>query len=440
MTSLSLTEKPPFERSRWPLLALQLGLFFSLFGINPTGGIGGEGSVLRQGGWVALALMCLLSASASPEHWARLKHSLRHMRTAIALLVVFWLFALASTMWAEAPLVTFKRAILLGIVLLICTLAAATLHASRTQLADVVITPLVALLVLSVIFSAAFPRIAFTDIGWQGITGQKNSMGQLAAILILALLHGSRATRKAWLWVGVGLAAALAALALSRSSTAMVSLLAAASVVLALRLRGWVRGNPGWAIALYFLFLLMATVVFIAYLGDWLPSLEKARATFFGALGKSENLTGRTKLWDLVMAQHPYRSEIVGGGYGGFWDISHERILYIVSRLGFQPIQAHNGYLDVFNDLGYVGLAILCLVFAYHAYCLATRSKAAADSLHFHFALGTYFFLANFSESTVFRTTQFLNLLFIVSLLLVAAKRRGEHDLRLRPQAVAPAR
>ncbi|MBK7051098.1 MAG: hypothetical protein IPH54_10075 [Rhodoferax sp.] len=67
-----------------------------------------------------------------------------------------------------------------------------------------------------------------------------------------------------------------------------------------------------------------------------------------------------------------FRSEIYGGGYGGFWDISGERILYITRQLGFAPIQAHNGYLDIFNDLGYIGLALACFILVYYAFNLAS--------------------------------------------------------------------
>lgn len=413
------------KREKLPLVAFQTAVFFSLFGINPTGGIGGEGSVLRQFGWIILAGLCLFGIVGKVGAWAEVKSAIRGRSLALFLLCVFFLYALASSLWSEAPFVTFKRALLLGIVMLICLIAVEFAKVEGTDCASLLIKPLCILLGLSLLFSAAFPRAAFTDIGWQGITGQKNSMGQLAAILVLsALLSQPSGGRASW-GRGAVVLAGLAALALSRSGTALVGLAAAMCALAVARVAKKVKEDSSWSILVFFAVAVTATGLFAAYMLDLLPEFSRLQSAFFGLLGKSETFTGRTALWDLVLNQARYRSEWIGGGYGGFWDISSERVAYVIGKLGFQPIQAHNGYLEVFNDLGYVGLGVAgTILISYMAWVIGLQFKSGESrDARFHLALCVYLVLVNFSESSLFRTTQFLNLLFLASFLAIAGRK-----------------
>lgn len=408
--------------ARFPFLAFQFALFFSLFGINPTGGIGGEGSVFRQFGWLLLAGLSLFALVQHADYRCGVLSFLRQRATAVLLLSAFSLLAMASSLWSEVPFITFKRALLLVVVLLVCVVTVACARVRGVDLASLLITPLLSLLALSILFSLVFPHIAFSDIGWQGITGQKNSMGQLAAMLILALALSQRAS--AWpaalRWT-LGLAA-LGALALSRSGTAMVGLAGAAAAIGLVLIARQMRRQPTWIVPVFLASGGVAGLLFIAFLFDVLPTIAELKSAFFALLGKSETLTGRTALWDLVLSQSRFRSEWIGGGYGGFWDISNERLAYIASRLGFLPIQAHNGYLEVFNDLGYVGLAMVVGILAFYALHMLRHLFAAPGLVAFDVALCVYVIEVNFSESALFRTTQFLNLLFVASFLLVAGK------------------
>lgn len=408
--------------ARFPFLVFQFALFFSLFGINPTGGIGGEGSIFRQFGWLLLAGLSLFALVQQVDYRRGVLLFLRQRATAVALLSAFSLLALASSLWSEVPFITFKRALLLVVVLLVCVITVACARVREIDLASLLITPLLSLLALSILFSLVFPRIAFSDIGWQGITGQKNEMGQLAAMLVLALALSRRAA--AWpaaiRW-SLGLAA-LGALALSRSGTAMVGLAGAAAAIGLVLLARQLGRQPTWIVPFFLASGGVAGLLFIAFLFDVLPTAAQLKSAFFALLGKSETLTGRTALWDLVLSQSRFRGEWLGGGYGGFWDISNERVLYIISRLGFRPIQAHNGYLEVFNDLGYVGLAMAVGILAFYALHVIRHLFAAPGLVAFQVALCVYVIEVNFSESALFRTTQFLNLLFMASFLLVAGK------------------
>ena len=76
--------------------------------------------------------------------------------------------------------------------------------------------------------------------------------------------------------------------------------------------------------------------------------------------GKDSTFTARTQIWDLIRAHIQY-SPLIGSGYGGYWaGPTPTSPSYIFLKvMYFYPSEAHNGYLDIINDLGYAGLLLL---------------------------------------------------------------------------------
>jgi O-antigen ligase len=75
-------------------------------------------------------------------------------------------------------------------------------------------------------------------------------------------------------------------------------------------------------------------------------------------LGRSETLTNRTEVWELVreFEANPW----VGTGFMSFW--TGDRLNEIWKLLGSSINQAHNGYLEQYLNLGYVGVAFIVLI------------------------------------------------------------------------------
>jgi exopolysaccharide production protein ExoQ len=72
------------------------------------------------------------------------------------------------------------------------------------------------------------------------------------------------------------------------------------------------------------------------------------------AMGRDASLTGRTEVWKTVI---PYAKNVwVGAGYENFW--VGERMALFTRLLGGLN-QAHNGYIEIYLNLGWVGLALL---------------------------------------------------------------------------------
>jgi len=102
-----------------------------------------------------------------------------------------------------------------------------------------------------------------------------------------------------------------------------------------------------------------------------------------GALGRDPTLTGRTVIWNQVLGM--VANPLLGAGFESFW--LGERLKKMWSIYYWHPNQAHNGYLEVFLDLGWIGVAFLAvvLVIGYRNAVGAFRRDWRAGSLKLAF-------------------------------------------------------
>jgi O-antigen ligase len=72
-------------------------------------------------------------------------------------------------------------------------------------------------------------------------------------------------------------------------------------------------------------------------------------------LGRNSTLTGRTSIWAAVLAVHI--NPVVGAGFESFWLGSRLQEVWDRSIQGIQ--EAHDGYLELYLNLGWIGLMLL---------------------------------------------------------------------------------
>jgi O-antigen ligase len=130
---------------------------------------------------------------------------------------------------------------------------------------------------------------------------------------------------------------------MANSKTSLLSLIAGVMLVLALQFPT-VRRNPWqWIIG---------TVLVLTILNEFL-SLQ---STVIQASGRDATFTGRTGIWETVLSESD--SALLGSGYASFW--LGERLQRIWDLYPNTPLlQAHNGYLEVYLNLGMIGVALL---------------------------------------------------------------------------------
>ena len=113
------------------------------------------------------------------------------------------------------------------------------------------------------------------------------------------------------------------------------------------------------------------------------------------ALGRDPTLTGRTELWHRVLGM--IANPLVGAGFESFW--LGDRLQTMWSMYWWHPSEAHNGYLEVFLNLGWVGVALLAIVLVAgyrNAFVASRRDRLTGGlKLAFFVAAVTY----NFTEA-----------------------------------------
>jgi exopolysaccharide production protein ExoQ len=77
-------------------------------------------------------------------------------------------------------------------------------------------------------------------------------------------------------------------------------------------------------------------------------------------LGRDPTLTGRTELWRDILGMNG--NPLIGTGFESFW--LGPRLEKLWTNYWWQPNEAHNGYLEVFLNLGWVGVMLLGVVIA----------------------------------------------------------------------------
>ena len=129
------------------------------------------------------------------------------------------------------------------------------------------------------------------------------------------------------------------------------------------------------------------------------------------ALGKDPTLTGRTEIWNLLLGlrTNPW----VGTGFESFWLGPRVRALWDALD-GFPVNEAHNAYIEVYLNLGWVGICFigLLLVTGYKRVTSAIRRDSSKASLFLGFLLCTIFY--SFTEAAFRLMSPALIFLYLV--------------------------
>jgi O-antigen ligase len=138
-------------------------------------------------------------------------------------------------------------------------------------------------------------------------------------------------------------------------------------------------------------------------------------------VGRDPTLTDRTLIWRAVLGLHT--NPLIGTGYESFW--LGPRLNVIWAAVGHVN-EAHNGYLEVYLNLGLIGLCLLVgfLLTSYRQICRSLSESSILSSLSI--ALWTVVFFYNMTEAA-FRG----GLLLLTFLLLaVSVSETAKSDVR----------
>ncbi len=326
-------------------------------------------------------------------------------RGKLALALVF--LAGTSTLWSLLPDLTLAR----SISLLAPTAVGLMLSARFTprELLRLLAWALGLAAVLSALVALALPADGISSIeygeAWHGIYRNKNGLGRAMAlgmaVFVLLALDSGRDRLLYWLAAAGCLGLVIMARA-AASLVVCVALLTLIPLFRALRLR--LTASAGvWTVAA-----LMAAIV---------ATLVVSNAEFaFALMGRDTTLTGRTDIWAAVaasIAQRPW----LGYGYNAFWQEWSGPSAAVLSAVGWETPHSHNGILDLWLDLGLVG--VLTFIAGYVAATAselgrARSTKSAADLWPLVFL--SFLMLINVSEAVVLKQHNLFWVLYVAAL------------------------
>jgi O-antigen ligase len=343
-----------------------------------------------------------------------------------------WLVALfgymaISVVWSDYPDVSVKRWVkTVGDVAsaLVILTEVEPLHAMTAVFRRSAIVLLPSSLVLIKYFGGI--GTAYSDDGlqrmWIGATTQKNVLGYVTMVCGLLLVSGLLARRlrrslleafllglALWLLIGSSTAG---------SKTALIGFVVGTLMLIGAQLS---LRQPAKIIG---------ALLAIAVL-SWIGLATSEGSLFESAanlMGRDATLTGRTDIWNAVLEVGP-RDPVFGRGYGSFWYGEVAREVWKKPRIYTTIQQSHNGYLDIYLELGMVGLALLTgLVWATHRDILrALGSEREFAGLRM--AILCVILVHNIAESSFGRPVHLLWFLFI--LVCIRLPRRGGSPSRL---------
>jgi len=272
-------------------------------------------------------------------------------------LMAFLVYCFVAIVWSDFPFVAFKRWIkVLGHPIMVLILF--TEPNSDEALARLMKRSAYILLTFSILAIKYYPGIGRQFDEWSGlpvnngIAQSKNTLGCICLVLgiffIWYFLKTWRAeknkARRDELWLIGGLLFMIWWLLLkAHSATSSLSLLIAVVVMLLVG-RPWVNKK------LIGTYVLLALVVLVA--------AEFAFGIFeriVDLTGHESTIMGRAEIWRQCLALHT--NPIFGVGFESFW--LGDRLNLLHEGRPWQPNEAHNGYLEVYLNLGLVGLLIL---------------------------------------------------------------------------------
>jgi exopolysaccharide production protein ExoQ len=366
---------------------------------------------LEQGNPLDRTIFSLLTLAASVILVSR-SFQLRNFLARNFALALCLAFALLSVAWSDFPLATFKkwfRDLGVYMVVLVVLSDPRPLEAVRTVLRRVCYL----LVPLSIVLIKYYPYLGKTYSPWGGqeYTGVSTSKNMLGAVCLVTGIFFFWDTVTRWhqrrdkrvrrvLLVNIAfIGMILWLLNLSQSTTSTICL-ALGCLVIAAAHCNFGRRHPSWIKAL-------APTTFLVYLILTLGFGMHGQLS--EAVGKSATLSDRTHIWEVLLSV-PI-NPLLGTGYQSFW--LGPRVQWVWARLdGDNVLEAHNGYLQIYLDLGLIGLFLVCtfLIAAYRKICRRLKPLTPLGSL----GLGLWSLLLFYN---VTEASLEINLLFVTFLI-----------------------
>jgi exopolysaccharide production protein ExoQ len=273
-------------------------------------------------------------------------------------LLVFFGYCALSIAWSEYPFIALKRwSKSIGDVVMVMIIL--TDYYPLMAIKRVLARAAFVLLPVSVLFILCYPSLgsAYSPedgvMIYFGVTTFKNLLGLVCMVLGLASMwslicayenRGLPSRTKHMIAHGVAVSAAIWLIVRADSMTSLSCLFLAGAVMILVS-QQWVIHRPGSVLAV------VSAAVGLPLFALFINTM----GTLVHSLGRNSTLTGRTSIWKAVLSMHT--NPVIGTGFESFWLGNRLEAVWNMSVKGIQ--EAHNGYIELYLNLGYVGLFLL---------------------------------------------------------------------------------
>jgi O-antigen ligase len=329
---------------------------------------------------------------------------------------LFFLFCGISILWSDYPFISLKRyfkAIGNIIVIMVIFTESDPIEAINTVMrrCAYVIVPLSICLIKYFPFFGRWYNPWTGDLMIVGVTTDKNALGRVC--MIFCLLYSWNFTYelrnknyfrnfKEILIQFTIFVMMLWLLYSSQSATSLLCYIIGFTMIIMLKIpvfRYRVKN-----IGIY----IIVSLLFI-YALDYIFNIREIVIT---GLGRNTTFTERDVIWKtlLNMGTNPW----IGTGFESFW--LGTRVSHIVFVLGYNPTESHNGYLEIYLNLGIVGLVLITSIFIS---CYMNIRRTFSDNYNFAvigLVLLIVFLLYNITEAAIRGTYIFWSILLIISI------------------------
>ena len=248
---------------------------------------------------------------------------------------------------------------------------------------------------------------------WLGVTTHKNVLGEVCMIsgifFVWSIFRNSGMRR----FVDIGFL--LIALWLLGGSESYTSITAILTFLVGVGLVCFLQMAKSRAEYLKQYLAAVSIVLVVGLLGTGFAvqtfSGQSIFATGLKASGRDSTLTGRTELWQ-DMLEIASKRPIGGVGYGNFWIGNLGNDLW--EKHIWRPTQGHNGYLDVYVELGIAGVSVLFLVIISSFRQITRTFEYDFEYGRFRFVFLVVLLLHNITESSFLRGANDLWFIFLL--------------------------
>jgi Lipid A core - O-antigen ligase and related enzymes len=273
-------------------------------------------------------------------------------------ILLFVAYCALSVLWADDPFIAFKRWSK-SIGDLVMVMIVLTDRQPKNAIQTLYRRTAFVLLPLSVLFITCFPDLGSgydpedMTMMYFGVTTFKNLLGVLAMIcglfslwsFVRAFEDRALTGRKRHMVAhSIVFFTACWLIVRADSMTSLACMVFVGTAMILVGREGVLRWQAGAFVVI------LATILFpLAAL------FASSSATLLHAIGRNPTLTGRTMIWHAVLAMHT--NPLFGTGFESFWLGSRLPQVWHMSVDGIQ--EAHNGYLETYLNLGWIGLIFL---------------------------------------------------------------------------------